>query len=83
LFDLLLIASALSHEILCVTVQDVHILRTDIDVREEVLPHEGVVTLRVVLWNAYILVHIESHYVTEAYFTLFVKFNQVAVHAER
>jgi hypothetical protein len=52
-------------------------------VREEVLPHEGVVALRVILWNTYILIHIESNYVTEAYFTLFVEFDQVAVHAER
>jgi hypothetical protein len=83
LFDFLLIASALCHEILCVTVEDVYVLRTDIDVREEVLPHKGVVALRVILWNTHILIHIESNYVTEAYFTLFVEFDEVAVHTER
>jgi hypothetical protein len=83
LFDFLLIASALCHEILCVTVEDVYVLRTDIDVREEVLPHKGVVALRVILWNTYILIHIEGHYVTEAHFTLLVEFDEVAVHTER
>lgn len=45
-FDLVLKRFALLFQVCRVAVQDVGILRHDVDVAEEVVPHEGVVALR-------------------------------------
>jgi len=38
-----------------------YVLRLDVNVTEEVLPHEGVVALLVLTLEAYILIHVEGH----------------------
>lgn len=44
-------------QILRISIEDVDILGVDVDVLEQVLPHERVVGLVVVAWQADILVH--------------------------
>jgi len=44
-FDLCLVLHTLGLEVLCVAVEDVHVARMDVDVGEEVLPHEGVLSV--------------------------------------
>lgn len=58
--DGVFVGDALSLEVGGIAVQDVNIGRMDIDVREEVLPHEGVVGFGVVAGNSYVFVHVES-----------------------
>ena len=59
--DGIFVGDALGFEVGGIAVQDVDIGRVDIDVGEEVLPHEGVVGLGVIARNAHILVHVESY----------------------
>lgn len=58
--DGVLVGDALGLERGRVAVEDVHVGRVDVDVREEVLPHEGVVRLWVVARDADVLVHVEG-----------------------
>lgn len=73
----------LLQQVLGVTVQDMHVFGRAIDVREEVLIHERMIRLGVVLGNAYIFIHIESDYVLERNLTCFIIFHQLLVHAQR
>ena len=54
--DLGLVLDALGFQIWRIAVQNVHIVGVDVHVREEVLPHEAVVALRVVPWDPDVLV---------------------------
>lgn len=63
--DLGLVLDALGLEVGGVAVEDVDAGRADVDVLEEVLPHEGVVALRVVPGDADVLVHVEGDDVLE------------------
>lgn len=45
--DLLLESSTLGLQVSCVPIQDVGVIRVDVNVLEEIIPHEGVVALRV------------------------------------
>ena len=71
--DFFLITCTFGIEVGSVAVQDIGIFRLDIDVAEEVVPHKGIVAFRVFLRQAYIFVHVESHYVLERYNTFFVQ----------
>ena len=55
----------------------------DIDVAEEVVPHEGVVALRMVFRQVYVLIHVERNHVLEGNFSGFVQCNQFPVHSQR
>ena len=46
--------------------RDVDVLRLDVDVREEILPHEAVVGVDALLRHRVVLVEIERHDVREA-----------------
>ena len=81
--DLLLIPGALCHEIFGIAVQDIDILFADVDMAEEVSPHEAMVTLRMFFGQVNILVHVEGDYIAEGDLTGFVEFDQGAVHTER
>ena len=65
LLDLGLVRVALRDEVLRVSVQDVHLRGRDVDVREELAEHEGVVRLGVVLGQADVLVHVERDDIRE------------------
>ena len=80
--DFLLKAGALGIQVGGVAVQDVGILGLDVDVAEEVVPHEGVVALGVLLGQAHILVHVEGDYVLEGNDALLVQVDQLLVHAQ-
>ena len=62
---------------------NIHVLGTNVDVREEVAPHERVVALFMVFGQVAVLVHIEGHHVAERHDSLVVQLNQVFVHAQR
>ena len=64
-FDGVLVADAFGLEVRGVTVEDVDVGRVDVDVGEEVLPHEGVVGLGVVTRNADVFIHVEGDDVFE------------------
>ena len=83
LLDLGLITRALSRQIRRIAVQDIDILLADVDMTKEVIPHEAVVTLRVLFRQTHILVHVECHHIAEAHFARFVQLNQMFVHTER
>lgn len=83
LFDLLLVSFALGLQIGRIAIQDVHILRHDVDVLEEVVPHEIVVRFGVVARQAHVLVHVERFHVAERDAALLVEFDQLAIHAQR
>ena len=63
--------------------RDVHVLGLDVDVREQILPHEAMVGVDAVLRHRVVLVEIERHDVGEAQSLLAVHPNQLAVHADR
>ena len=78
--DLLLITRTLGYEVRSVTVQDIDILLADVDMREEVIPHEAVITLGVLFRQVDILVHVKGYHVAERHFARFVEFDELAVH---
>jgi hypothetical protein len=55
-FDLGFICDALGLEVCRLTVEDVDVLGVDVDVGKEVLPHESVIALGVIPWDANVLV---------------------------
>ena len=83
LSDELLVVVTLSDEILCVTIEDVYILRLDVDVVEEVVPHEAVVTFWVIFWQLHIFVHVECDDVLERNLACTAHVNQVAIQTQR
>lgn len=56
LLDFFFVCNAFRFQIRCVAVQDIDILRINIDMREEVFVHEAVVTLGMIPWDAHIFV---------------------------
>lgn len=58
--DGVFVGDALGLEVGRVAVEDVHVGGVDVDVGEEVLPHEGVVRLGMVARDAHVLVHVEG-----------------------
>ena len=59
-----------------IAVEDVYVGRVDVDVAEEVLPHEAVVRLGMVARQANVLVHVERHDVLERQPVLLMQRNQ-------
>lgn len=57
--DGVFVANALGLEVGGVAIEDVDVGGVDVDVGEEVLPHEGVVRLGVIAGDAHVLVHVE------------------------
>lgn len=79
--DLLFVSRALGFRIGCVAVEDVHVLGKNVDVGEEIGPHESVVALTVFAGQIAVLVHVEGHDILERYLAGVDKFDQFAVHA--
>ena len=78
-----LVACALSLHILGVAVEDVHILRLDVDMAEEIVPHERVIAFGVLFRQAYVLIHVEGNHVLERDHSLLVQLDQVLIHTQR
>ena len=80
--NLLLVATAFSVEIFGIAVEDVYVLFLDVDVAEEVVPHERMVAFRVFFRQTAVLVHVESYNMFKRHFSSLVELNQVFVHSE-
>ena len=78
-----LVLSAFGSQVLRVAVQDMHVLLLDVDVGEEVGPHEAVVALGVFLGQTHVFVHVEGDDVLERNLAGLVHLNEVLVEAER
>jgi len=78
--DSFLIVLAFRLQILGITVEDMHILLFDIDVAEEVVPHEGVIAFWMIFGKVHILVHIERDHVPERHLASLVQGYQLSVH---
>ena len=83
LLDHLLIVPALCYEVGGITIQDMDVLLRTVDMVEEVTRHEGMVALRMGLWQPDIFVHVESEYVLERNFSGTVGLDECIVHAYR
>lgn len=59
-----------------------NVLWLDVDIAEEIGPHEGVVAFTVFLRQTNVLVHIEGDNVFEGYLALLVEADEFLVHAE-
>ena len=70
-------------EILGVAVKDMYVLLRAVDVVEEVVSHERVVALGMLLRQADILVHVESENVLERHTSLLASLSQILIHADR
>ena len=64
-FDLLFVTGTLSIQIGSITIQDIGILRIDINMVEEIIPHERIVAFGMFFRQADIFIHIKSNYIPE------------------
>ena len=80
--DGLFIIGALDFEVGGVAVQNMDVLLLDVDVAEEVIPHEGVVAFGMVFRQVDVLIHVEGDYVLEGDFAGLVQGDQFAVQAQ-
>jgi len=76
------VLSALSSKVLGVAVQDMYVLLLDVDMGEEVCPHEAVVAFGMLLGQSDVLVHVESDDVLEGNLAGLVHLNEVLVEAQ-
>ena len=81
-FDSSFVSSAFCFQVFCITIEDVYVFLLDVDVAEEVVPHEWVVAFWMIFRKTYVFVHVESNNIFERYLTCLVQFNQSLVHAE-
>ena len=65
------------------SVGDVNVLRPDVDMREQILPHEAMVGVDALVRHRVVLVEIERRDVTEAEPLLAMHTNELAIHADR
>ena len=78
-----LVLSAFFLKVGSVSIQDVNVLLLDVDVREEVGPHEAVIAFGVLFGQAHVLVHIEGDDVLERNLAGLVHFDEVLIEAKR
>ncbi len=81
--DGLLVGGTFLLEVRGVAVQDMDVFFPDITMAEKVRPHKGVVALRMVFRQVYVLVHVERDHVLEGNFSGLVQRNQFPVHSQR
>ena len=63
--DFFFVTGTFSIQVGSISVQDIGILRFDVDMAEEVVPHERVVAFRMFFGQTHILIHIKSNHVLE------------------
>ena len=80
--DGLLVVLALGLQVLGIAVEDMDIFLLDVNMAEEVVPHEGVVALGVLLREIDVLVHVEGDDVLERHLAGLVQGYQLPVHAQ-
>ena len=77
-----LVVLALGLQVLGIAIEDMDILFLNVDVAEEIVPHEGVVTFGMIFGEVHVLVHIERDDALEGHLAGLVQGNQFTVHAE-
>ena len=75
-----LIVLALCLQILGIAIENMDIFFLNVDMAEEVVPHEAVVALGMILGEIHILVHVESNHVLERHLASLVQGDQLSVH---
>src|SRR5689334_2403294 len=65
------------------SVRDVDVLRPDVDLREQILPHEAMVGVNALVRHRVILVEIERRDVPKAQSLLAMHANELAIHTDR
>ena len=83
LLDRSFVGSTFGFEVWSITVEDVDVLPLDVDMIEEVLPHEGMVALGVIFGDADILVHVERDDMLEGHTPGLIGCHQSSIHAHR
>jgi hypothetical protein len=81
--DLILVALALSFQILSHAVENVDVLCGDVDMVEEIIVHEVPVALVMLTGQTNILVHVESNNILEGHFTSLVLLDQALIDTQR
>lgn len=81
--DLLLKGVTLGLQVSRISIQNVGVFRVDVNVLEEIIPHEGVVTLWVVSRKTHILVHVEGFHILKGQVPILIVLNQLLVAAKR
>jgi len=81
-FNLLLVGQAFGLQIGGVAVQNVDVLRQNIDVLEEIVPHKVVIRFGVITRQVDVFIHVERLDVSERNSALLMEFDQFTVHAE-
>jgi hypothetical protein len=64
-------------------IEDMYVLLLDVDVAEEIVPHEGVVALLVLSLQTYILIHVEGHHMLKGDVSFFVELDKFSIRAQR
>ena len=77
------VVGALLRQVLGVAVEDVDVLGLDVDVLEEVVPHERMVAFGMLLGKPHVLVHIERDDIPERHLTGLVAADQLLVGFQR
>lgn len=80
--DLLLKGVALSLQVCRIPIQNVGVFGVDVNVLEEIIPHEGVVALWVLSRKTHILVHVEGFHIFEGQVPILIVLNQLLVAAK-
>ena len=83
LSDFVFVLLAFVLKVCSVAVEDVDVLRKDVNVLEEVVPHEIVIALRMLPRQSHVLVHVKRLDVFERNPSLLMEFDQLAVHPQR
>ena len=83
LLDARLIVGALLDQVFGIAVENVDILGHDVDVAEEVVPHERVVALGMLLRQTHIFVHVEGDDVLERHLARLVEADKLLVGLQR
>ena len=81
-FNFLFVRKTLWLQISRVAVQNMNILRQNINVFEKVVPHKVMIGFGVVSRKVYVFVHIESFDISERDTALLMELDQLAIHAE-
>ena len=78
-----LVVLALCLQVLGIAIEDMDVLFLNVDVVEEVVPHEAMIAFGVLFGEVHVLVHVERDHVLERYLAGLVHGNQFSVHSQR
>ena len=82
IFDHFLVVFTLCLQILGISIEDMDIFFLNVDVAKEVVPHEAMITLWMILGEVHIFVHVERNDVLERYLACLIQSYQLLVHTQ-